>query len=173
MESLAVSPLVVGILLCYLGYPGFRLSVLVFGMGGGACLGYVLGKGLFGTEVAAGVGAGAGALVGTLLLRLFVRAGLFLAGAGAGAAAGMAFGLSLSGILVSSLVAALLTLLAARWALAVSTALAGAALAAGSLTGVEWVGLAGSGAPGPFLVVLALFYLSGLAVQLYLTRGKS
>lgn len=171
MDRMAFYPFVMGLVLCYFGYPAFRLSVLVFGLGGGACLGYVLGRGLFGTEMAAGIAAAAGALAGTLLLRFFVRTGLFLGGAGAGAAAGMALGLGLPEVLAVSLVAACCTLFAARWILVLSTSLAGAALAVGELTGSEKAPLEEPGLLGSLL--LALFFLSGLAVQILLTRSKS
>lgn len=171
MDRMVSYPFVIGVVLCYFGYPAFRLSVLVFGLGGGACLGYVLGRGLFGTEMAAGIAAAAGALAGTLLLRFFVRTGLFLAGAGAGAAAGMALGLGLPEVLAASLVAACFTLFAARWILVMATSLAGAALSARELAGIEKAPLEEPGLFASFL--FALFFLSGLAVQILLTRSKS
>jgi len=171
MDYPASYPLVAGLLLCYFGYPAFRVSVLAFGLVGGACLGYVLAKGLGGTEIGALLAVAAGALVGTLLLRLFVRSGLFLLGAAAGAAAGMVIGFSLPGVLAAALAAALLTLFATRWVLMLSTALAGAGLAAGSLAGAGTALLENAKPDGLFL--FGLFFLSGLAAQVYLTRTRS
>lgn len=171
MEYPASYPLVAGLLLCYFGYPAFRVSVLAFGLAGGACLGYVLGKGLGGTEIGAWLAAAAGALVGTLLLRLFVRTGLFLIGALAGAASAMVIGFTLPGVLVGAVAAALLTLFATRWVLMLSTALVGAGLAAGSLAGAGTALLEISKPGGLFL--FGLFFLTGLAAQVYLTRTRS
>lgn len=171
MEFMTPATALLGVLLCYLGYPVFRFSVLAVGLAGGAALGYFLGRGLIGTEIAAIGLSILGAILGTFLLRMFVRSGLFILGACTGAGVGLLLALKPGLILVAGVLGGLLVLFMSRWVLILGTSLAGALL----------IGQTASGIQGPHFVdslsarnlIALVCWVTGAAAQVWLTRKHS
>ncbi|MEW6443361.1 MAG: hypothetical protein AB1640_20685 [bacterium] len=159
-----------GILLCFAGYPLFRISVLAFGLVVGGGSGYFLSHYLAGSGTAAVVGAAVGAVLGALLLWLFLRAGLFFLGVCLGGGAALTLDLERGLILAAALVGGLFALLMSRWILIFLTSAAGALLISQATLGrVPW---AAENPVQTAQAVAVLSWIAGAAVQVWLTRKR-
>ena len=93
----AAAAVLVGLVVCFLGYRLLRIVVAICGFAVGAALGYLLAGLLGGSEQVTWIAALVGGLTGAALGAAVFRFGVFLVGAAAGAVVGGMIGSQLTG----------------------------------------------------------------------------
>ncbi len=173
MGSMPGTEAVLGALFCYLGYPLFEASLLVFGFLVGGGIGMLAAEMFWNSHVGLVVSVVAGGITGIFLVRLFVRGLLFLLGCLVGREVGE---ILFPGSLVSLLFGVgggVLTLLASRGILIAATSLSGALLCSAGLA--AWLPAAGLGEITPLAAkgLFAGLWVTGAAAQWALSREGS
>ena len=168
MESFPSYMPLLGVLLCGLGFPLFKASVLAFGLLIGGGLGYFVAQALLGPGGYAVAAALLGGVLGVLLLRLFVRTGMFFLGAGLGGGIAVVLGLDKGLVLLIAAVAGVVSLFMSRWILILVTSMAGSLLIAQAVAGIQ--GLPSLNPPLLKALVALPCFLTGAAAQVWLTR---